>query len=85
MLRPKLLLLDEPSLGLAPMLVSQIFQVIKEINSRGITVLLVEQNVQRSLEMADEGFILENGHITMNGLGRELLLNEHIKTAYLGL
>ncbi len=85
MLRPKLLLLDEPSLGLAPILVSQIFEVIKEINSRGITVLLVEQNVQRSLEMADEGFILENGRITMSGSGQELLLNEHIKTAYLGL
>ena len=85
MLRPKLLLLDEPSLGLAPMLVSQIFEVIKEINSRGITVLLVEQNVQRSLEMADEGFVLENGRITMNGSGQELLVNEHIKTAYLGL
>ncbi|MCX5819898.1 MAG: ABC transporter ATP-binding protein [Deltaproteobacteria bacterium] len=85
MLRPKLLLLDEPSLGLAPLLVSQIFEIIKEINSRGITVLLVEQNVQRSLEMADEGFILENGRITMHGTGRELLVNEHIKTAYLGL
>jgi len=85
MLRPKLLLLDEPSLGLAPMLVSQIFEIIKEINSRGITILLVEQNVQRSLEMADKGFVLENGRITMNGSGRELLLNEHIKTAYLGL
>jgi branched-chain amino acid transport system ATP-binding protein len=85
MLRPKLLLLDEPSLGLAPMLVSQIFEVIREINSRGITVLLVEQNVQRSLEMADEGFILENGRITMSGSGQELLLNDHIKTAYLGL
>jgi len=85
MLRPRLLLLDEPSLGLAPMLVSQIFEVVKEINSRGITVLLVEQNVQRSLEMADEGFILENGRITMHGTGQELLVNEHIKTAYLGL
>jgi len=85
MLRPKLLLLDEPSLGLAPMLVSQIFAIIKEINSRGITVLLVEQNVQRSLEMADEGFILENGRITMSGSGQELLVNDHIKTAYLGL
>jgi branched-chain amino acid transport system ATP-binding protein len=67
------------------MLVSQIFEVIKEINSRGITVLLVEQNVQRSLEMADEGFVLENGRITMSGSGQELLVNEHIKTAYLGL
>ena len=85
MLRPRLLLLDEPSLGLAPMLVSQIFEVIKKINSQGITVLLVEQNVQRSLEMADEGLILENGRITMHGTGQELLVNEHIKTAYLGL
>jgi branched-chain amino acid transport system ATP-binding protein len=85
MLRPRLLLLDEPSLGLAPLLVAQIFEIIKEINSRGITVLLVEQNVQRSLEMADEGFILENGRITMHGTGNELLANEHIKTAYLGL
>ena len=85
MLRPRLLLLDEPSLGLAPLLVAQIFEIIKEINSRGITVLLVEQNVQRSLEMADEGFILENGRITMHGTGQELLGNEHIKTAYLGL
>ena len=85
MLKPRLLLLDEPSLGLAPLLVAQIFEIIKEINSRGITVLLVEQNVQRSLEMADEGFILENGRITMHGTGQELLVNEHIKTAYLGL
>jgi branched-chain amino acid transport system ATP-binding protein len=85
MLKPRLLLLDEPSLGLAPLLVAQIFEIIKEINSRGITVLLVEQNVQRSLEMADEGFILENGRITMHGTGQELLGNEHIKTAYLGL
>ena len=85
MLRPRLLLLDEPSMGLAPMLVSQIFEVIKKINSQGITVLLVEQNVQRSLEMADEGFVLENGRITMHGTGQELLGNEHIKTAYLGL
>jgi branched-chain amino acid transport system ATP-binding protein len=85
MLRPRLLLLDEPSLGLAPLLVNQIFEVVKEINARGITVLLVEQNVQRSLEMADEGFILENGRITMHGKGQELLVNEHIKTAYLGL
>jgi len=65
--------------------VSQIFEVIKEINSRGITVLLVEQNVQRSLEMADEAFVLENGRITMHGPGHELLANDHIKAAYLGL
>jgi len=85
MLRPKLILLDEPSLGLAPMLVSQIFETIKEINGRGITVLLVEQNVQRSLEMADEAFVLENGRITLRGKGQDLLSNEHVKKAYLGL
>jgi len=85
MLRPKLILLDEPSLGLAPMLVSQIFETIREINGRGITVLLVEQNVQRSLEMADEAFVLENGRVTLKGKGKDLLTNEHVKKAYLGL
>jgi len=85
MLRPKLILLDEPSLGLAPMLVSQIFEIIKEIKNRGITVLLVEQNVHRSLELADQGFVLENGRITMQGTGSELLDNDHIREAYLGL
>lgn len=85
MLRPKLILLDEPSLGLAPMLVSQIFEIIREINGRGITVLLVEQNVQRSLEMADEAFVLENGRITLKGKGKDLLGNEHVKKAYLGI
>jgi branched-chain amino acid transport system ATP-binding protein len=85
MLRPKLILLDEPSLGLAPLLVSQIFEIIREINRRGITVLLVEQNVQRSLEMADEAFVLENGRITLRGKGQDLLADEHVKRAYLGL
>jgi branched-chain amino acid transport system ATP-binding protein len=85
MLRPKLILLDEPSLGLAPLLVSQIFDIIQEIKKKGITILLVEQNVQRSLELADIGFVLENGRITMQGPGRELLDNDHIKKAYLGL
>lgn len=85
MLRPKLILLDEPSLGLAPLLVSQIFEIIREINRRGITVLLVEQNVQRSLEMADEAFVLENGRITLRGKGQDLLADEHVKKAYLGL
>lgn len=85
MLRPRLILLDEPSLGLGPLLVNQTFDIIKEINSRGITVLLVEQNVQRSLELADEAFVLENGRITMKGKGKELLANDHIKKAYLGL
>jgi branched-chain amino acid transport system ATP-binding protein len=85
MLKPKLILLDEPSLGLAPLLVSQIFEITREINRKGITVLLVEQNVQRSLEMADEAFVLENGRITLRGKGRDLLADDHVKRAYLGL
>ena len=85
MLKPKLILLDEPSLGLAPLLVGQIFEIIKKIKDSGITVLLVEQNVHRSLEMADQGYVLENGRITMQGTGNELLHDEHIKKAYLGL
>jgi len=85
MLKPKLILLDEPSLGLAPMLVSQIFAITREINRKGITVLLVEQNVQRSLEMADEAFVLENGRITLRGKGQDLLADDHVKRAYLGL
>jgi branched-chain amino acid transport system ATP-binding protein len=85
MLRPRLILLDEPSLGLSPIMVSQIFNIIKEIHNKGISVLLVEQNVQRSLEMADQGFVLENGRITMQGAGGDLLANDHIRTAYLGL
>ena len=85
MLKPKLILLDEPSLGLAPMLVSQIFEITREINRKGITVLLVEQNVQRSLEMADEAFVLENGRITLRGKGQDLLADDHVKRAYLGL
>jgi branched-chain amino acid transport system ATP-binding protein len=85
MLKPKLILLDEPSLGLAPLLVSQIFEIIREINRKGITVLLVEQNVQRSLEMADEAFVLENGRIALRGKGQDLLADDHVKRAYLGL
>jgi branched-chain amino acid transport system ATP-binding protein len=85
MLRPRLILLDEPSLGLAPMMVSLIFETIREINKKGITILLVEQNVQRSLELADEGFVLENGRVALKGKGQDLLANEHVKKAYLGL
>ena len=85
MLKPKLILLDEPSLGLAPLLVSQIFEITRTINRKGITVLLVEQNVQRSLEMADEAFVLENGRITLRGKGHDLLADDHVKRAYLGL
>lgn len=85
MLEPKLILLDEPSLGLAPLIVSLIFGIIREIKQKGITVLLVEQNVQRSLEIADEAFVLENGRITLRGKGEDLLSNDHVKKAYLGL
>lgn len=85
MLRPKLILLDEPSLGLAPLIVGQIFKIIREINKRGITVLLVEQNVQQSLEMADEAYVLENGRITMSGNSQDLISDDHIRKAYLGI
>lgn len=85
MLRPKLILLDEPSLGLAPLVVRHIFETVREINNRGITVLLVEQNVQQSLEMADEAYVLENGRIVMSGKGGDLIADDHIKRAYLGI
>ncbi len=85
MLKPRLILLDEPSLGLGPLIVAQIFETIRGINNKGITLLLVEQNVQRSLELSDEGIVLENGRITLRGKGRDLLTNDHVKKAYLGL
>jgi branched-chain amino acid transport system ATP-binding protein len=85
MLKPKLILLDEPSLGLAPLVVSQIFDIIKEVNRRGITILLVEQNVQKALELADKGYVLENGRIVMSGKGMDLLCDDHIRKAYLGI
>lgn len=85
MLKPKLILFDEPSLGLAPLVVSQIFEVIKTVNQAGITVLLVEQNVQKSLELADEGYVLENGRVVMSGKGQDLVCDDHIRKAYLGI
>lgn len=84
MSNPKLLLLDEPSLGLAPIMVSKIFKTIKEINHEGTTVLLVEQNARAALKLSDRGYVLENGRITIQGKGEELLNNERVKTAYLG-
>ncbi|MGH6932278.1 MAG: ABC transporter ATP-binding protein [Dongiaceae bacterium] len=84
MSRPRLLLLDEPSLGLAPMIVKQIFQVIKDINSRqGVTVFLVEQNAFHALRLANRGYVMVNGQITMLGSGRELLANPEVRKAYL--
>lgn len=85
MSKPKLLMLDEPSLGLAPMLVLSIFDMIETINKEGVTILLVEQNVRHALEMADRGYVLETGRITMKGTGKELIDNDYVKKAYLGM
>jgi branched-chain amino acid transport system ATP-binding protein len=85
MAMPTLLILDEPSLGLAPIIVQEMFETIQNIHHEGTTVLLVEQNVQFALEIADHGFVLENGHITLKGNGAELLQNEQLKKAYLGI
>jgi branched-chain amino acid transport system ATP-binding protein len=82
---PNLLMLDEPSLGLAPLVVSDIFEVISTINGQGTTVLLVEQNIEYTLEMANRGYVLENGIIVLEGMCKELLLNAHVKEAYLGI
>ena len=84
MSRPKLLLLDEPSLGLAPLVVQDIFSIIREINRQGMTVLLIEQNANMALKIADVAYVLETGKITMSGTGAELLADERVKDAYLG-
>jgi len=80
---PEMLMFDEPSLGLAPMLVVEVFRVIEQLRDEGITILLVEQNVKKSLEVADRGYVLENGRILFEGSGRELLEDERVKKAYL--
>ena len=85
MSQPTLLMLDEPSLGLSPILVRTIFKIIKEINQRGTTLLLVEQNVFHSLRLSHRGYVLENGSIVLSGTGEELLRNQHIRQSYLGL
>ena len=84
MSRPKVLMLDEPSLGLAPLVVQDIFRIIQEINRQGVTVLLIEQNANMALKIADLAYVLETGNITMSGTGAELLVNEKVKEAYLG-
>lgn len=84
MSRPKLMMMDEPSLGLAPLIVRDIFSIIKEINKRGVTILLIEQNANMALSTADTGYVMETGRITMTGPGKELLTNEAVKAAYLG-
>jgi len=85
MARPKVLLLDEPSMGLAPMVITQIFRIIADINKQGTTVLLVEQNAQQALTRSDRAYILETGRVTRSGVARELLADDSIRAAYLGV
>ena len=84
MSRPKVMMLDEPSLGLAPLVVQDIFSIIQEINRQGVTILLVEQNANMALKIADWAYVLETGRITRSGTGAELLADDSIKEAYLG-
>ena len=84
MSEPKLLMLDEPSMGLAPLLVEQIFEIIKSLHKAGSTILLVEQNAQMALQVADRAYVLESGRITLSGTGAELMASESVKRAYLG-
>ena len=84
MARPKLLLLDEPSMGLAPKLIQQIFSIIIEIREQGTTVLLVEQNAAQALKIADQAYILETGEVVRTGTGRELAADDSVRAAYLG-
>ncbi len=84
MCKPKLIMMDEPSLGLAPLVVKDIFEIIRQINAQGVTVLLIEQNANMALKIADFAYVLETGSIGLSGTGRELLVNEDVKKAYLG-
>ncbi|MBR1920194.1 MAG: ABC transporter ATP-binding protein [Spirochaetales bacterium] len=84
MSRPKIMMMDEPSLGLAPLIVQQIFDIIREINKAGVTILLIEQNANMALNIADDAYVLETGAIVLHGPGKELMENEQVKEAYLG-
>ena len=84
MSQPRLLLLDEPSLGLAPIIIRKIFEAIEQLRSEGVTIFLVEQNANQALRLADRGYVLENGRIVMEGTGSELLADERVRNAYLG-
>ena len=84
MSHPKLLMLDEPSMGLAPILVEQIFEIIKELNDAGTTILLVEQNAEMALEVSDRAYVIESGRVSLSGTGEELRNSDTIKKAYLG-
>lgn len=85
MSKPKILLMDEPSMGLSPLLVKEIFSIVKEVHKQGITVLLVEQNAKMALAIADRAYVLETGRIAMSGDAKDLLKDEKVKQAYLGL
>lgn len=85
MLRPKLMLFDEPSLGLSPLLTQEIFRLVRKIHQEGVTILMVEQNVKQTLAICDRAYVLENGRIVLEGKGRELLENEEVKQAFLGI
>ena len=84
MSRPKVMMMDVPSLGLAPLVVREIFRIIEEVNKKGVTILLIEQNANMALKTADMGYVMETGRVTMSGPGQELLANESVKAAYLG-
>ena len=84
MSKPKMIMMDEPSLGLAPIVVKDIFEIIRKINNQGVTVLLIEQNANMALKTAHYAYVLETGRITMSGPGKELLVNENVRKAYLG-
>ncbi len=84
MARPKLIMMDEPSLGLAPLVVKDIFSIIKTINQQGVTILLIEQNANMALKVADKAYVMETGRITLTGTGKELLTNDAVRAAYLG-
>ena len=84
MAKPRLLLLDEPSMGLAPIIVQGIFRTLRDINQAGLTIFLVEQNVRQALKIADRAYVIETGNIVLSGTGRELLVNPKVQEAYLG-
>jgi branched-chain amino acid transport system ATP-binding protein len=85
MSEPRVLMMDEPSLGLAPIIVQSIFEVVKELKARGLTIMLVEQNIRHSLQISDYAYVLETGRVALQGTGAEVLANEHTKAAYLGM
>jgi branched-chain amino acid transport system ATP-binding protein len=84
MSRPKVLLMDEPSMGLSPIMVDKIFEVVRDVHAQGVTILLVEQNASRALEIADRGYVMESGVVTMNGDAKQMLSDPKVRAAYLG-